>query len=174
MFERLVITVKSAATAWLGKISGAIKRLTKPASTGVAFGAIGDAVRTRTEVVAESALLRHQLVVVRRSIKRRRSTTAIGSCWSCSPASKLTWGAERIRGELLELGVKVSKRTIRKYMRGVRDPRKPTQNWSTFLKNHASAIRISRFRPDVRRLVPPDLRVLHGRAPRAVRSCTST
>jgi putative transposase len=27
------------------------------------------------------------------------------------------WGAERIRGELLKLGVKVSKRTVQKYMR---------------------------------------------------------
>jgi hypothetical protein len=30
------------------------------------------------------------------------------------------WGAERIRGELLKLGIKVSKRTVQKYMRGVR------------------------------------------------------
>src|SRR5215470_8790317 len=30
------------------------------------------------------------------------------------------WGAERIRGELLKLGIKVSKRTIQKYMRSVR------------------------------------------------------
>jgi hypothetical protein len=30
------------------------------------------------------------------------------------------WGVELIRGELLKLGIKVSKRTIQKYMRGVR------------------------------------------------------
>ena len=30
------------------------------------------------------------------------------------------WGAERIRGELIKVGVKVSKRTIQKCMRGVR------------------------------------------------------
>jgi putative transposase len=29
------------------------------------------------------------------------------------------WGAERIRGELLKLGIGVCKRTIQKYMRGV-------------------------------------------------------
>jgi hypothetical protein len=29
------------------------------------------------------------------------------------------WGAERIRGELLKLGIKLSKRTVQKYMRGV-------------------------------------------------------
>ena len=35
----------------------------------------------------------------------------------------LLWGAERIRGELLHLGIRVSKRTILKYMRCVRKPR---------------------------------------------------
>jgi hypothetical protein len=30
------------------------------------------------------------------------------------------WGAERIRGELLKLGLRVCKRTVQKYMRGVR------------------------------------------------------
>jgi hypothetical protein len=50
------------------------------------------------------------------------------------------WGAERIRGELLKLGVKVSKRTIQMYMRAVR-PRTPRgQRWSTFLRNHAHEI----------------------------------
>jgi putative transposase len=45
------------------------------------------------------------------------------------------WGAERIRGELLKLGVKVSKRTIQKYMLKERN-NQPVQTWSTFLKNH--------------------------------------
>lgn len=46
------------------------------------------------------------------------------------------WGAERIRGELLKLGIKVSKRTIQKYMRGVRG-HGGGQTWATFLRNHA-------------------------------------
>ena len=45
------------------------------------------------------------------------------------------WGAERIRGELLKLGFKVSKRTVQKYMPKVRHNRSG-QTWSTFLKNH--------------------------------------
>ena len=50
------------------------------------------------------------------------------------------WGAERIRGELLKLGIRVCKRTIQKYMRGVR-PRQPRgQKWSTFLRNHAAQV----------------------------------
>jgi len=36
------------------------------------------------------------------------------------------WGAERIRGELRKLGIKVSKRTIQKYMRGVRSRGTPS------------------------------------------------
>src|SRR5215475_2828354 len=47
------------------------------------------------------------------------------------------WGAERIRGELLKLGIKVSKRTIQKHMRAVRGRRGGGQSWATFVKNHA-------------------------------------
>jgi hypothetical protein len=50
------------------------------------------------------------------------------------------WGAERIRGELLKLGIRVCKRTIQKYMRGVRTPRSKEQSWRTFLRNHAGEI----------------------------------
>ncbi len=52
-----------------------------------------------------------------------------------------TWGAERIRGELLKLGVVVAKRTIQKYRRMARKGTSPGgQAWSTFLKNHAHEI----------------------------------
>jgi len=44
------------------------------------------------------------------------------------------WGAPRIHGELLKLGIDIGETTVAKYM--VR-PRKPTsQTWKTFLKNH--------------------------------------
>src|SRR5438128_3499152 len=45
------------------------------------------------------------------------------------------WGAPRIHGELLKLGVTVSQATVSKYMRRPRRP--PSQAWRTFLKNHA-------------------------------------
>src|SRR6266699_92072 len=48
------------------------------------------------------------------------------------------WGAERIRGELLKLGICVCKRTIQKYMKHVRLPRPRGQKWATFLHNHAA------------------------------------
>jgi transposase InsO family protein len=46
------------------------------------------------------------------------------------------WGTERIRGELLKLGILVSSRSIRRYRwRG--PARSPSQTWRTFLRNHA-------------------------------------
>jgi transposase InsO family protein len=46
------------------------------------------------------------------------------------------WGSERIRGELLKLGIVVSKRSIQRYRR--RGPAHPShQAWRTFLANHA-------------------------------------
>ena len=45
------------------------------------------------------------------------------------------WGAPRIHGELLKLGLTVSQATVSKYMIGPRRP--PSQAWRTFLKNHA-------------------------------------
>ena len=47
------------------------------------------------------------------------------------------WGAERIKGELGKLGLRVSKRTIQKYMHRARPPRRSGQSWATFLRNHA-------------------------------------
>ena len=44
------------------------------------------------------------------------------------------WGAPRIHGELLKLGIEVSERTVSRYMPEQRKP--PSQSWRTFLKNH--------------------------------------
>ena len=56
-----------------------------------------------------------------------------------------TWGQERIANELLlKLGLKVSPRTVRKYMPdhcvGSPGRRRQTQRWSTFIRNHAKGI----------------------------------
>jgi transposase InsO family protein len=56
-----------------------------------------------------------------------------------------TWGQERIANELsLKLGLKVSPRTVRKYMPkpcvGGPGKRCPSQRWSTFIHNHAKGI----------------------------------
>jgi len=48
------------------------------------------------------------------------------------------WGAPRIHGELLKLGIEVSQATVSKYI--VRHRRPPSQSWRTFLTNHAKDI----------------------------------
>ena len=45
------------------------------------------------------------------------------------------WGAPRIHGEFLKLGIKVSQATVAKYM--LRRPHSPSPTWRTFLRNHA-------------------------------------
>jgi hypothetical protein len=48
------------------------------------------------------------------------------------------WGAPRIHGELLKLGIDVGQTTVAKYMARRRRP--PSQGWKVFLYNHADAI----------------------------------
>jgi transposase InsO family protein len=48
------------------------------------------------------------------------------------------WGAPRIHGELLKLGINVSQATVAKYM--VRHPKPPSQAWRTFLENHTKQL----------------------------------
>src|SRR5471032_878053 len=48
------------------------------------------------------------------------------------------WGAPRIHGELLKLGFEVAQSSVAKYMVRRRGP--PSQEWRTFLRNHAPDI----------------------------------
>ena len=52
------------------------------------------------------------------------------------------WGAPRIHGELLKLGLEVAQSTVARYMVQRHGP--SSQTWRTFLRNHA---------PDVERLI---------------------
>ncbi len=45
-----------------------------------------------------------------------------------------TWGAPRIHGELLKLGITIAQPTVSKYLPRQRKP--PSQGWRTFLRNH--------------------------------------
>ena len=53
------------------------------------------------------------------------------------------WGAPRIHGELLKVGVDVCQATVAKYM--VRHRRPPSQTWRTFLANHIGQIMAADF-----------------------------
>jgi transposase InsO family protein len=156
-------------------------------------GFIADVTRTRAELIAENALLRQQLIVASRGVKRpafrvhergllvllaslhsqwRRALLLVKPetvlrwhregfrlFWRRKSRSRCPleprvapdvvalirrmainnrlWGAERIRGELLKLGMRVAKRTVQRYMRGTA-PTAPRggQGWRTFLRNH--------------------------------------
>ena len=53
------------------------------------------------------------------------------------------WGAPRIHGELLKLGIAVGQATVAKYMVDRRRP--PSQTWRTFLANHVEQIAAADF-----------------------------
>ena len=170
------------------------------AQASPALGTLGDLTRSRAELIAENALLRHQLGILRRQIKRPQLTKRdrVGLLFWASrlrhwkqallivqPETLLRWhregfrlfwklksragrarpglpqtmidliqrmarenplwGAERIRGELLKVGIKVAKRSIQKYLRAMPARPTPSQNWATFLKTHAADIFVCDF-----------------------------
>ena len=49
-----------------------------------------------------------------------------------------SWGAPRIHGELLKLGIDIGESSVSKYM--VRSRKPPSQTWRTFLENHAQQL----------------------------------
>ena len=48
------------------------------------------------------------------------------------------WGAPRIHGELLKIGINVSESTVQRYMAKSENP--PSQTWRTFLDNHVKCL----------------------------------
>ena len=48
------------------------------------------------------------------------------------------WGAPRIHGELLKLGIDIGETSVSKYM--LRTPKPSSQTWRTFLENHVSQL----------------------------------
>jgi putative transposase len=48
------------------------------------------------------------------------------------------WGAPRIHGELLKLGIEIGETSVSKYL--VRRGKPPSQTWRTFLENHISSL----------------------------------
>jgi hypothetical protein len=68
--------VRSIAKRGLWAASTAISRLTKPIPRGPALETVADFARSKPQLVAENLLLRQQLIVLNRSVKRPRVTPA--------------------------------------------------------------------------------------------------
>jgi putative transposase len=189
------IPLKQRISLCFHALYDSIVRWMKPRSTSLLLGTLVDLANGKSELLVENALLRQQLIILHRQVKRPacRKTdrlllvllAKILRTWkqtlfivqpetllrwhrdlfrlfwkhkskADSRQPKLSpetialiremarnnrlWGAERIRGELLKLGIRVCKRTIQKYMRHVRLPRLRGQKWSTLLRNHAGEI----------------------------------
>ncbi len=177
---------------------------TRPTTAPLVVGTLADLARSKPALVAENVLLRHQLAILRRSVKRPRCTPADRALlvvlasrvrvwrsallivqpdtllrwhrqlfrvyWhrrsrAAAPAHRpplapetvaliremaranRLWGAERIRGELLKLDIRVAKSTIQRYLRKARPPRRSGQLWATFLRNHADDVWACDFLP---------------------------
>ena len=74
-----------------------------------------------------------------RSLGRPRLNPEVRTLIATMARENPHWGTERIRGELLKLGIAVSARSIRRHRRrGPAGP--PSQSWRTFLANHTRAI----------------------------------
>ena len=69
---------------------------------------------------------------------RQRIPTEVRDLIRSMSQSNPLWGAPRIHGELVKLGISVSQATVSKYM--VRHSKPPSQTWRAFLKNHARDI----------------------------------
>ncbi len=180
----------------------ALLHLTRPPRHSIAFSIATDLSRTKSELIAENALLRQQLIVLQRQIPKPHFTPS-DRLWLVLLASRvqhwkdmllilkpdtllrwhrqgfrlfwkfksrkrggrpklsietinliqqmakenLLWGAERIRGELLKLDLKVATATVQKYIRLARPRRAPSQTWSVFLNNHAKDVWVCDFLP---------------------------
>jgi hypothetical protein len=69
---------------------------------------------------------------------RPKLSTDIRQLISAISLANPLWGAPRIHGKLLKLGIDVGQTSVAKYMAKNRRP--PSQGWKTFLRNHANGI----------------------------------
>jgi putative transposase len=200
--QRILTFITWLTGYWLRSLNDRFIAWIKPDTTSLLLGALTDLARSKSELAAENAFLRHQLIVLRRQVKRPACTkkdrmllvllARMVHTWkqalvivqpetllhwhrqgfklfwkyksrSASLKPRISqetvalikematdnrlWGAERIRGELLKLGICVCKRTIQKYMRTVRSQQPRGQRWATFLHNQAGQIWACDFLP---------------------------
>ena len=81
-----------------------------------------------------SAFVRYWTCKSRRRPGRPGLVAAIRDLIEQMGRANFLWGAPRIHGELLKLGIQVAPSTVGKYLRLRQNP--PSQTWRTFLTNH--------------------------------------
>jgi hypothetical protein len=71
MLRKIVVAAKNIIGVFAHRMGAAVKRLLDPRDGGASLaGAARDMVRTRAELIAENALLRQQLIAIRRKVIR--------------------------------------------------------------------------------------------------------
>ena len=72
----MLTAILNTCKSFINRIRKAIKKITKPATATLAVGALTDLSRSRADLLAENAMLRQQLIVLKRSVKRPKFTTS--------------------------------------------------------------------------------------------------
>jgi len=89
----------------LHRVRGGILDFTKPAASGQVMGSLADFARSKSELLAENALLRQQLIVLRRSVKRPKLTRTDRVLIVTTPEVSAVRDADRVIG-LVEADLK--------------------------------------------------------------------
>ncbi|MBK8903643.1 MAG: hypothetical protein IPM53_20845 [Anaerolineaceae bacterium] len=71
----MLSSIWNACKNLLNRVKESLKTWTKPATAALAVGAIQDLTRAKSDLVVENAILRQQLIVLKRSVKRPKFTT---------------------------------------------------------------------------------------------------
>ena len=66
----VLIPLRQRLALCFGALSDGFRRWMKPRSTSLVVGTFVDVKRDKAELVAENALLRHQLIILQRQVKR--------------------------------------------------------------------------------------------------------
>ena len=99
MLARLLHRVTGTARTALQALRGRLLAATKPAAPTLIAGAVADLARSKEELVAENALLRQQLVVLKRSVRRPRCTPADRTLLVLLASRVRTWRSALLLGQ---------------------------------------------------------------------------
>ena len=91
MLARLLRRVRDTGRAALSARRQRVLAATQPAASGPLVGALADLRRSKPELVAENALLRQQLLVLRRRVKRPRCRPPDRACLVLLASRVRTW-----------------------------------------------------------------------------------
>jgi putative transposase len=74
ILKRVLNSLKHPVTSNFQWLHSNLIRWTKPLNTSLVLGTVDDLFRSKSQLVAENALLRQQLLILRRQVKRPRCT----------------------------------------------------------------------------------------------------